>query len=173
MSRLIVKHIIRFIVVMFLQIMIFNYLNLFGYINPSVLIFFIILLPFETPAWLFLILAFFTGLIQDAFLNTGGVHAAAATFIAFIRPALLKTLSSRREFESGIKPEVQDLGWKWFMSYSGILIAIYSLITEILLVFRFSNFGNTLLRILWQAIFTYAFVLAFEFIRSLNKQKSP
>jgi len=159
-------------VVMFLQVMIFNYLNLFGYINPSVYVFFILLLPFETPAWLFLILAFFTGLTQDAFLNTGGIHAAAATFIAFLRPTLLRTISSRREFESGIKPEVQDLGWKWFLSYSGILILIYAFITELLLVFHFSNFGDTLLRVLWQALFTYALVLAFEFVRSLNKQKA-
>lgn len=152
--------------------MIFNYLNLFGYINPSVLIFFILLLPFETPPWLFLILAFFTGLTQDTFLNTGGIHAAAATFIAFIRPTLLRTISSRREFESGIKPEVQDLGWKWFLSYAGISILVYSLISEFLMVFRFNSFGDTLLRVFWQSLFTLAFVIMFEFVRSLNKKQS-
>ncbi len=171
MSKIIAKHIIRFIVIMFLQLMIFNYINLFGYINPVVFIYFILLLPFETPTWLYLILAFFTGITQDAFLNTGGIHAAAMTLIAFIRPILLHLISSRREFESGIKPEVQYLGWKWFLTYSGISILFYALITEFLLVFRLSNIGQTFLRVFWQALFTYIFVIIFEFIRSLNKKK--
>ena len=172
MSKLIITHIIRFLVIMLLQIMIFNYLNIFGYVNPAILIFFIILIPFETPAWLFLILAFLTGLTQDSFLNTGGIHTAAATLIAFVRPFLLRIIASKREFEAGVKPCVSDLGWKWFITYSSIIILIYSLVTELLLVFRLSHFFDSLIRVFWQALFTLLFVLIFEFINSLNTKQT-
>lgn len=171
MSKLIIPHIIRFLVIMLLQIMLFNYLNIFGYVNPAILIFFIILIPFETSAWLFLILAFLTGLTQDSFLNTGGIHTAAATLIAFVRPFLLRLIASKREFESGVTPSASDLGWKWFLNYSAIMILIYSIMTEFLLVFRLNHFFDTLIRVFWQALFTLLFVLIFEFVRSLNKQK--
>ena len=50
----------------------------------------ILLYPFYKNRALFLILSFMYGLLIDLFENTGGIHAAAAVTIAFIRPVLMQ-----------------------------------------------------------------------------------
>ena len=68
-NKLILSNIFRFLIVILLQVTIFNYTNLFGYINPFVYLYFILLIPFETPMWIALLLAFLTGFTQDLFTN--------------------------------------------------------------------------------------------------------
>ncbi|HPS84961.1 MAG TPA: rod shape-determining protein MreD, partial [Bacteroidales bacterium] len=108
-NKLILSNIFRFLIVILLQVTIFNYTNLFGYINPFVYLYFVLLIPFETPMWIALLLAFLTGFTQDLFTSTGGLHAAATTAIAYLRPVLLRTIVSKREYESGLQPGVSDL----------------------------------------------------------------
>lgn len=170
MNKLIVSNIVRFFAVMLLQVLVFNYLNLFGFINPFVYLLFILLLPFETPAWLLLILAFFTGISVDMFVNTGGIHAAATLAVGFARPVLLRTLVSKREFETGIKPGVADLGWKWFLGYAGISILIHSIIVYYLDILKFTNFFNTFRLALYQAAATLFFIVLFEFMTNIRKR---
>ncbi|PKP04640.1 MAG: rod shape-determining protein MreD [Bacteroidetes bacterium HGW-Bacteroidetes-6] len=170
MNKLIVSNIIRFFAVMLLQVLVFNYMNLFGFINPFVYLFFILLLPFETPAWLLLVLAFFTGFSVDMFVNTGGIHAAATLAVGFARPILLRTLVSKREFETGIKPGVADLGWKWFVSYAGISILIHSFIVFYLDALRISHFLETLRVALYQAAATFFFIVLIEFVVNIRKR---
>lgn len=170
MNKLIVSNIIRFFAVMLLQVLVFNYMNLFGFINPFVYLFFILLLPFETPAWLLLVLAFFTGFSVDMFVNTGGIHAAATLAVGFARPILLRTLVSKREFETGIKPGVADLGWKWFVSYAGISILIHSFIVFYLDALRISHFLETLRVALYQAAATFFFIILIEFVVNIRKR---
>lgn len=170
MNKLILSNIIRFFAVMLLQVLVFNYLNLFGFINPFVYLLFILLLPFETPAWLLLILAFFTGISVDMFVNTGGIHAAASLAVGFARPILLRTLVSKREFETGIKPGVADLGWKWFLSYAGISILLHSLIVFYLDFLSFVSFFRTFRQALSQAAATLFFIILFEFLANIRKR---
>jgi hypothetical protein len=170
MNKLILSNIIRFFAVMLLQVLVFNYLNLFGFINPFVYLLFILLLPFETPAWLLLILAFFTGISVDMFVNTGGIHAAASLAVGFARPILLRTLVSKREFETGIKPGVADLGWKWFLSYAGISILLHSLIVFYLDFLSFASFFTTFRQALSQAAATLFFIILFEFLANIRKR---
>lgn len=170
-NNLILSNIIRFIIVFLLQALLFNYLNIFGFINPSFYLYFILLIPFETPIWLLLIISFFTGLTQDIFVSTGGIHAAATTAIAGIRPYLSKAIVAKKEYEAWGKPNAYDLGWKLFIVYSSIIIAIHSLIVNLLDVFRFSNFINTLKNSFLLFIATLFFILLYELLISINKKK--
>jgi len=169
-NKLILTNVFRFLAVILLQVMIFNHLNLFGYINPYVYLFFVLLIPFETPMWLVLLLSFMAGLTQDMFVSTGGMHAAAATAIGFLRPVLLRTIVSKREYESGLQPGVSDLGWKWFITYAGISVLIYSLIVFYLDVFRFSHFLTTFKHALFQGFATLFFIAMFEFVMNMRKK---
>jgi hypothetical protein len=169
-NKLILSNILRFLIVTLLQVTVFNYQNLFGYINPYVYLYFILLIPFETPFWLVLILAFLSGFTEDLFVNTGGLHAAAATIIAFMRPVLLRTIASKREYESGIRPGASDLGWAWFLTYAGVSVIVYSLIISYLDVFRFSHFLITFKQAFFQALATLFFIALFEFVVNIKKR---
>ena len=78
----ILKNIIRFVVLVFIQVAILNNIQISGFINPYMYVLFILLLPFETPNWILLVLSFFLGLSIDIFSNTLGMHASASVFMA-------------------------------------------------------------------------------------------
>src|SRR5690606_21035463 len=83
-------NIVRFIVLVFLQVLVLNNINVAGYINPYLYIFFIIMYPFDGNKSLLIFLSFLLGLCIDIFEDSGGVHAAACAFIAYVRPFVLK-----------------------------------------------------------------------------------
>ncbi len=169
-NRLVLVNTIRFVGLTLLQVLIFNNIGLFGYINPFIYLLFVLLLPFETPAWLSLMIGFFTGYTQDLFLNTGGIHAAATVAVTFMRPFLLRTIVSKRDFESGIKPGVQDLGWKWFLTYTGISVLIHSMLVFYIDAFRWSAFFETLRFAFYQAVATFFFIVLFEMLSTIRRR---
>lgn len=83
-------NIVRFVILVFLQVLLLNNMNLAGYINPYLYILFIILYPLDGNKGLLIFLSFLLGLSIDIFEDSGGVHAAACAFIAYIRPVVLK-----------------------------------------------------------------------------------
>ncbi|MEG1910268.1 MAG: rod shape-determining protein MreD, partial [Bacteroidales bacterium] len=85
MNSLVLKNIGRFIFLWLLQIIILNYVQLPYGMQLYIYILFILLLPHQTPNWLLLLLAFFSGLSVDIFTGMLGLQAAAATFMAFLR----------------------------------------------------------------------------------------
>ena len=66
-----------FILLILLQVLLFNNIQFSGYINPYVYILFILLLPVEIPAWILLLLSFAAGGIIDFFSGSPGMHASA------------------------------------------------------------------------------------------------
>ncbi|MFA5783014.1 MAG: rod shape-determining protein MreD [Bacteroidales bacterium] len=164
MINLITRNIIRMIFLVFFQVVILNNIQLGGYINPYFYVLFILLLPFETPKWLLLISAFVLGLSVDMFSDTIGLHAAASVFMAYCRPGVLKIVSSRQEYEPGIQPIIRDLGFKWFFSYSLILVSVHHVILFYLEIFGFSEFFHTLLRAALSIMFTMLLLILSQYV---------
>src|SRR6056297_975075 len=113
MIYLLARNIVRFIVLVLIQVLVMDNVLLGGYMNPYFYILFILLMPFETPRWLLLILGFFTGLTIDLFANTIGMHTAATVFMAFIRPAILSTFAPRDGYEPDTFPRIHFYGFSW------------------------------------------------------------
>jgi len=157
-------NIIRFLILVFLQVFILENINLRGYINPYLYIYFILLLPFETPGWLLLISSFVLGFSIDTFLGTLGIHTASSVLMAFSRPLVIKAIPSRKDFEPGMKPSISDLGFLWFFSYSLILILVHHLALFYIEVFRFTDFFNTFLRVVISSFFTLLLVIIAQYL---------
>ena len=81
---------IRFILLVLTQVLLLNHIDFLGFINPYIYILFIIIFPFTGNKSLLIFLSFLLGLSIDFFEDSGGIHAAASVFIAFIRPVILK-----------------------------------------------------------------------------------
>ena len=160
----IVKNIIRFIILVILQVTVFNNIQLSGFINPYLYILFILLLPFETPPWLLLFFSFLMGISIDVFSNTMGMHASACVFMAFLRPFILNVISVRDNYESNIEQGIYVYGFSWFIKYALALIIAHHSFLFIVEVFSFNNFGDTLLRILLSTVFTLVLVITSQFI---------
>lgn len=80
----------RFLLLILLQVVLLDHINFLGYVNPYLYIFFILLFPLTGNKSLLIFLSFLLGLSIDMFSNSGGIHAGASVFIAWIRPLVLK-----------------------------------------------------------------------------------
>jgi hypothetical protein len=165
------RNIIRFALLVGIQVLILKNIELGRFINPFIYVLFIIVLPFETPKWLLLFSAFAIGITIDMFYDTAGMHAAACVFIAYIRPGVLKLFSPRDGYEFGTQPTIQYLGIPWFLSYSAILIILHHLILFYIEVFRFSEFFSTLFRVIISSIFTILLVVISQYLFNRKKEK--
>lgn len=81
---------LRFVVLVFIQVLLLNNINLAGFINPYIYILFILLYPLDGNRGLLIFSSFLLGLSIDIFQGSGGIHAAASVFAAYIRPVVLK-----------------------------------------------------------------------------------
>jgi hypothetical protein len=163
-SRTVFFNIIRFFFLVVLQVLILNNINLGGYINPYFYIYFILLLPFDTPRWALLLISFILGWSVDIFTNTIGLNASACVMMAFFRPFVISAISSGPESLIGDTPSIRNQGVKWFLYYSIILILVHHFTLFFLEIFRFSEFFATLIRVLLSSAFTLLLVLISEYM---------
>lgn len=87
-----IKYIIRAIIIVFLQMLLFNHLHIGSWGFPMVYILCLMNLPVQIPRWLEVIIGAVLGLIIDIFNNSLGVNMAACTAFGLLRPIILSTL---------------------------------------------------------------------------------
>ena len=154
-----------FVLLILLQVLLFNNIEFSGYVNPYVYVMFILLLPIEIPSWLLLLLSFGTGLIIDFFSGSPGMHTSSTVLIGFVRPYVLRLVSPRDGYESGSDPSMLAYGFRWFATYTLFMVLIHHTALFYLEVFRFADFFRTLLRVILSTLFSTGFILLIEFYR--------
>ena len=142
----------KFTVLVLVQVLILNNINFLGYINPYIYILFIILYPVKNSRTLFVFLSFLIGLSIDLFTDSGGVHAAASVFIAYIRPPILK-------FSFGTIYENQTIKFSQTepakrLIYFSLLTVIHHFIMFSMEIFNMSDIILILQKTLFSSIFT-------------------
>ncbi len=169
MNNVYFRNIVRFILLILLQVLVLNNMNLMGYMNPYVYILFILLLPADISGSLLLLLAFFTGLTVDFFGNTLGLNAAATVLMAFVRPGILNTFFKSIEFGQGEEPGIAKMGIGKFLRYTFLLVLIHHTALFFLEVFNFDEFGETLYRISISSLFSTFIILILVFLFGKRK----
>ncbi|MBF0693893.1 MAG: rod shape-determining protein MreD [Flavobacterium sp.] len=152
MNSAVIVNIIRFILLLAAQVIIFSNMNFAGFISPFPYILFIILYPVDANKLGLLGAAFALGIIMDMFSNSGGVHAASCLVLAYVRPSIFK-------FSFGLSYEYQTIRINDVLTperFSFILISvvIHHFTLFVLEVFRISNIWDILLRTIFSTIFT-------------------
>jgi rod shape-determining protein MreD len=165
MINTIIRFSLIFILLIVLQLFLFNNIQFSGYVNPYVYVMFILLLPVEIPSWLLLLLSFFMGLMIDFFSGSPGMHTSATVLAGFVRPYVLRVISPRDGYESSSDPSMLVYGFRWFLIYSIIIVSIHHIALFYLEVFRLSEFFRTLLRVILSSVFSITFILLIEYYR--------
>ena len=158
------KYGVMWVFLVLLQVLLLNHIQFSGYVNPYMYILFILLLPFDIPKYLLLILGFSLGINIDIFTNTPGIHASATTFMAFTRPYVINLISSRDVLEMNVPPRIQALGLPWFLRYSIILVFLHHFFLFYIEVFTFNGFIFTSLRVLLSSIFTITLIILSQYL---------
>ena len=123
------KHIIRCCLFIFVQIFLLNEVPpLHRYVSPHLYYLFILWLPFRISRIVLLLIAFLYGLTVDAFMHTPGLHAAACTLVAYLRPFFISLLLPKESGETGYpEPSYKSMGIIPYGTYIILLTFIHHL----------------------------------------------
>ncbi|MGS2725081.1 rod shape-determining protein MreD [Psychroserpens sp. BH13MA-6] len=168
MNSLNINNIVRFVVLILAQALVFNHINFMGYINPYPYILFILLFPVNNNRTLFIFLSFMLGLFVDIFSDSGGINAAACVLIAFIRPTVLKFAFGMIYEHQTIKFNNTEFGNR--VIYFTILTLTHHLMMFLLEIFNISNIILLLQKTLFSSIFTIILCILISILFS-NKQR--
>ncbi|EZH71464.1 rod shape-determining protein MreD [Aquimarina atlantica] len=152
MNRDTLLHIIRFIVLVLIQVFILNHINFLGYLNPYIYVIFILMAPININKGLFLVISFMLGLIIDMFGDSGGVHAAACTVIAFFRPVALRSVFGLSyEFQT---VKLSNVGFGERFAYVILMVLTHHIVLFSLEIFNFSHILLIIKKTLFSSLFT-------------------
>ena len=87
-----IKQIVRLIVVVLLQVLLFDHLQIAGWGFPMVYVLFLMNMPVQIPRWAEMLIGVGIGLLMDVWYSSLGVHMAACVMITFLRPIFLKNM---------------------------------------------------------------------------------
>lgn len=152
MNNIIAINSVRFLVVILVQIFIFNNINFLGYINPYIYIIFILIYPIKNNRMVFITLSFLLGLFIDMVMDSGGVHAAASVFLAYSRPLLLKSFFGTTYEYQSMKFSAVDFGN--LLGYVSLATVCHHLVLFSLEIFNIYQILLVLKKTLFASIFT-------------------
>jgi rod shape-determining protein MreD len=171
MGKVIIANSFRFILLVLIQVLILNNINLGGYINPYLYVYFILLLPFETPGWSLLVFSFLIGFSIDYLSATPGMHAFASVMTAFFRPIVLRSITTSKELEPGIKPSLFNFGFRWFLTYAAILTMVHHTSLFFIEVFRIKSLFPAFERAILSTLLTLILIIIFQYLFSFPSVK--
>ena len=168
MNSALFVNIFRFLLLLAVQIIVFNNMNFLGYISPFPYILFIILYPVNSNKSGLLLASFFLGLIMDMFSNSGGIHTTACLVLAYYRPYLFR-------FSFGLSYEYQTVKLNDVLTperFSFILLSvvIHHFVLFVLEAFKVSFFLDVLFRTLLSTLFTIIICIIIIYLIKPNKR---
>ncbi len=166
MNKELSSNIVRFFVLILIQVLIGNHINFLGYVNPYIYILFVTLFPVKNNRALFLFLSFLLGLTIDLFTDSGGVHAASCVFIAYVRPVILKFSFGMQYEHQTMRFNAVEFGSK--LTYIALITLIHHLILFYLEIFSISKIILILQKTLFSGIFTILLCVLITIIFSRN-----
>lgn len=163
-----IANILRFIILLTLQVSLFNHIDLFGFVNAYPYLLFILLFPVSGNKNLLLLLSFLMGLLLDLFSNSGGVHSVACLTIAYFRPQLFK-------FSFGISYQYHSIKIMSKMTSERITllvsaVTLHHLVLFILEYFRFSLILDIFIHTVMTSLLTIFISLLMFYIFKPNKK---
>ncbi len=148
-----VKVILRAVLLLLTQILIGNKMRIFDFVNPQWCILFLMWFPIRNERNSLLLSCFGFGLVLDFFSNSGGIHAAAFTFIAFSRLFIFqKILNTKEFFDQSFKYNTYGTNTKILLVFS--IAFLFHFVLFGLSYFDFSALGTVLWKTFVSSIFT-------------------
>lgn len=146
------------------QMMVFNYIHLFGYATPLPYVYLLLLFPLDSSRWSVLLWGFVCGLLCDFASLTPGLGAASMTLTAFIQPLLLRAMAPKDALED-MQASYHTLGGWGYVRYAAILTLLFTLTYFLLLSFSFFHAIDLAISFASSWLLTLVLCLAMEKVR--------
>lgn len=160
------KQLIRYVVVMMLQVLLFDQLQLMGVCHPYVYILCLLMMPMPItlPHSVDMVIGAVVGLVMDVFCNSLGIHMAACILIMFIRPYLLGVFVNDKE-RLNEQVSLRAVGMEAFIKYAVVLVLVHHATVFLLAAWSWHHIGFVLLETLVSSIITIAIIIGYNALR--------
>ena len=165
------NYFIHLFILCLIQIIILNNIDLGSYFYLNIYILAIYILPYRFNGVSLLVFGFLLGMFMDFASHSVGIHAAATTFVAYIRTRLLLLTSNREELEEvyGIL-QIKDFGW--FFKYVLLSTLLFNTVLVFAEAFTFHNILLSFTRVILSSVASLLVILLYYFIglRKIEKR---
>lgn len=158
------KQIGRYILVMALQVLLFDQLQLLGACHPYVYVLCLLMMPITLPHSVDMLLGAAAGLIMDIFCNSLGVHTAACILVMFIRPYLIGAVVSDKD-RLNEQINLHTIGMEALVKYIVIMVLIHHLTIFILAAWSWHHMGFVVLETIISSTVTILIIIGYNILR--------
>lgn len=171
MSKTVLNYILKFLLLVLAQAVIFNNIVLFNVAVAFVFISLIVSMPVSWNTNISLSVGFLAGLIVDIFSDSLGYNALSCTILTFVRKPVFHLYMQEEEDLGGMKPCIATMGTGSFLKYLLSMTCIYCLC--FFTVESFTLFDPVLqgLRIVCSTAFTFILIYAIDSIFTRKNEK--
>ena len=165
---LVLRNIIRFVLLVLMQVFVLDNIQFLGFINPMVYLLFILSLPIRLPRWAQLLLAFTIGIVIDIFSNTMGIHTFAAVFAAFVRQPVINLFVDSDEIARP-EPTFSSFGVSAYIKYVAVIVILHHTALFLIEAFAFSNLVHLIPKIILSSAISILIILAVKSLFEFDK----
>ena len=160
----IIKEIGRLLLVLALQVLLFDHLHAGSMGVLMMYILFLINLPARTPRWAEMLIGFGVGMVMDVWHSSLGIHIAACVALTFVRPILLTNATQDVE---RIKDNVsiQNIGRAEYTKCAVLLTVLHHFIVFSLEMWNMHLWWMVLLQTLISSVMTLCVILGYEYLK--------
>ena len=158
------KQLGRYVLVMLLQVLLFDQLQLWGACHPYIYILCLMMMPITLPHSVDMIIGAAAGLIMDIFCNSLGIHTASCILLMFIRPYLIGAIVNDKD-RLNEQISSRAIGMEAMIKYVIILVIIHHLLVFSLAAWSWHHIGFVLLETIVSSLVTILVILGYNALR--------
>ena len=159
-----IRQIVRLVVVVLLQVLLFDHLQIAGWGLPMVYVLFLMNLPVQVPRWAEMLIGAMVGLVFDVWHSSLGVNMAACVAFCYLRPILLGNLIQDLE---RVKGEVcsATIGRMEYVRCLAILTVVHHLLVFSLESWSWHTWWIVLLQTLLSSVLTILIIMGYDIFK--------
>ncbi len=159
-----IRQIVRLVVVVLLQVLLFDHLQIAGWGLPMVYVLFLMNLPVQVPRWAEMLIGAIVGVVFDVWHSSLGVNMAACVAFCYLRPILLGNLIQDLE---RVKGEVcsASIGSIEYVKSLVILTVVHHLLVFSLESWSWHNWWIVLLQTLLSSVLTVLIIMGYDIFK--------
>jgi len=158
----------QIMIILALQVLVFDYIHLWGYATPLLGVMVVVYSPLSDNRVTNLVMSFLSGIVMDMFTNSPGVAAASMTLASFVQHPLLEMMVPK-DSDENMLPSWHTMGMSSYSAYLAIMLAIYHVAYFVLEVFSFINPVDMIISIVSSYVLSFILAMSFELFRFAKK----
>lgn len=158
------KQIGRYVLIMLLQVLVFNQLQLWGVCHPYIYVLCLLMMPITLPLSADMLIGAAAGFIMDIFCNSMGIHMAACILLMYLRRYLLGIIVNDRD-RLNEQISLHSLGIEALVKYVVILVLMHHAVVFALGAWSWAHIGFVLMETLVSSLITILFVIAYNALK--------